>query len=90
MMARIEGLHRKLTKLGAAEARRPGPGPTYAARAISSLSEFNSSNLPQLKAELDCLDLRAKGVARLPADVGRSLAKLREQVEWLEHLLPPA
>jgi hypothetical protein len=89
-MARIEGLHRKLTKLGAAEVRRPPPGPTQVARAISSLSEFNSSNIPQLKAELECLDLRAKGVARLPADVGRALAKLREQVEWLEHLLARA
>lgn len=91
MLARIESLHRKLTKLGAAQVDRPVPRPpTGPSRAVSIWSEFNSENIPQLKAELECLELRSKSLSAVPTEVRRSLARLREQIEWLEHLLPTA
>jgi hypothetical protein len=88
MLERVETLHRKLTTLGAAEVKRPGPGPALVARGLSPLSEFNSSNLARLQAELGCLERRAQSVSALPAGVRRSLGRLREQVEWLVGLLP--
>jgi hypothetical protein len=85
--ARIESLHRHLTSLGAAEVSRPVAKPFTAVRAVSIWSEFHSGNIPHLKAELDCLDLRSKSLSHLPPEIRRSLARLREQVEWQEHLL---
>jgi hypothetical protein len=90
MEARIGSLHQRLSKLGAAEVKRPVFPTTTTVRALSTGSEFNSANLAHLAAELDCLERRAKSLSPLPVEVRRSLDRLREQVEWLESLLPPA
>jgi hypothetical protein len=87
MEGRIASLHHELTKLGAAPADRPARRSTGVVRPLSFGSEFDSANIPWLRAELDGLELRSKSVSPLPAELSRSLAKLREQVEWLEHLL---
>jgi hypothetical protein len=90
LQARIDGLHSKLTRHGAAELKRPVFRGATTARALSPASEFNSANLAHLQAELDCLERRAGSAAPLPAEIRRSLDKLREQVEWLVGLRPPA
>jgi hypothetical protein len=88
MQAAIAILHRKLTSLGATEIRRPALPPAGPVRSISMWSEFNSANLAHLKAEVACLERRSESLSPPPKRINRSLGRLREQVEWLEGLLP--